>query len=339
MLHTIGRAGIGLAVLIWGLTAGSLQAQDFPRTLQDIKVYSSKNLEVVQFEFSKSFDGVPGQEHRRGLLALNFMGIGSKEPVRNFRISDSRLLKEIKLVQNRYSTTVTFTLRDKKGSLKNRLVFTHDGNLLRMAIQPRALALATAPAGGVSDQELLRQMEQVIAGRESQVTAQAAPAIGETSTEQDPEPLGSFRGISWMSTLVPMVLALAAITGALYGLVYLYGRFFAGRRIGAASGHSIKLVASHHIGPKQRVVVIEINGEQLACGVTPNQITFLARLGGSARVKPSASGADNPGSGGGSQMDTDSGADTAETATGQADAVQHFAEVLKRKVRSLKQIK
>lgn len=341
MLRLSGRVTLWVMVLLLGCMAGLAGAQAFPRILEDIKVYSAKELEVVQFQFSQPYEGLPGQEHRNGVLALNFLSVGSKEPVRSFRVGDSRVLQEIRIVQNRYSTTVTLTLRDADTTLKNRIAFTPDGNRLRMAIQPQAAT--TANGGATSDAELLRQMEQVIAGREARMTAEPAPAAGDaaavTGNGDAPAPLGGFQGVSWLPTMATMLLALAIITGLLYGVVFIYNRLLGRRFSGDGGGYAIRLLASHHIGPKHRIVVVDINGEQLACGVTPTQITLLGRLGGGAargrapaRPRGTAPGGGDAPSGGTSPAPAEPGA-------GQADAVQQFADVLKRKVRSLKQIK
>lgn len=341
MLRLAGRVALGLMVLLLGYVAGPAGAQEFPRVLEDIRVYSAKELEVVQFQFSQPYEGLPGQEHRNGVLALNFLSVGSKEPVRSFRVSDSQVLQEIRIVQNRYSTTVTLTLRDAQASLQNRIAFTPDGNRLRMAIQPRAAT--TANGGATSDAELLRQMEQVIAGREARMTAEPTPAdsaavADAARNDGEPAPLGGFQGVSWLPTMATMLLALAIITGLLYGVVFVYNRLLGRRFSGDGGGYAIRLLASHHIGPKHRIVVVDINGEQLACGVTPTQITLLGRLGGAARGRAAARPRGTAPGGGDAPTGGTSPA-PAEPGAGQADAVQQFADVLKRKVRSLKQIK
>ncbi|MBI3991830.1 MAG: flagellar biosynthetic protein FliO [Candidatus Lambdaproteobacteria bacterium] len=328
------RAGLLACAILLGLGPSPGRAQSFPRLLEDIKVYSAQNLEVVQFNFSKPYEGTPGEDHRRGELALNFLGIGSNPPDRSFQVRESGVLQGVRVAQGRFSTTVTLSLRDPQSSLKDRLDFSRDGNALRMAIRPSNAATRPAPSTGTSDKELLQQMERVIANHEATVTEERVAPGGTPQTA-----LGGFNGMDWIPTLLTMVVALAFICAALYGVAVLYNRFVGSRLARLSGDHSIRVVAQHHIGPKQRIVVVEINGELYACGVTATQISFLTRLSGglpqgdTTGDPPAAPPApqpgkpgDEPGAGGGAL-------------SGQAQAAQHFANVLKQKVRSLKQIK
>ena len=44
------------------------------------------------------------------------------------------------------------------------------------------------------------------------------------------------------------------------------------------SGQMIKVIALHHLSPRQMIAVVDIIGERLVLGITPNQITTLAKL-------------------------------------------------------------
>ena len=114
-----------------------------------------------------------------------------------------------------------------------------------------------------------------------------------------------------------------------------YNRFLAGKFGGSSGSYPIRHLGSFAIGPKQRIVVLDINGEVVACGVTPNHISFLTRLGGprqagSKRTDPKSA----PQPTGGAATREVVAADPASK-----DPVHQFAETLKEKVRSLKRIK
>ncbi len=263
--------------------------------------------------------------------------------MRALRPVEESIYREIKVVQNRYSTTTTFVLKDAALSLKDRLAFASEDNVLRLQVQLPP-ALAPASAEGREAQKLLREMEQRIGGPEARNAVPAAAQGGGAEGGGGME-FGQLAGGDFFSSLVSMVVALVVIIGALYGVLYLYNRFFATRLGRFTSSHAIRQVASFHIGPRQRVVVLDINGELIACGVTPNQISYLTHLGGKGPVARQAAAAaaeglaaqrrdeDAPAPGGGTRAAPALAADAARD-----DPVHQFAEVLKQKVRSLKRI-
>jgi flagellar protein FliO/FliZ len=140
----------------------------------------------------------------------------------------------------------------------------------------------------------------------------------------------------FFTSLATMVAALAVIILVLYGALFLYKRFLGGRLMKFTGGVAFKQVASFAVGPRQRIVILEINGEMMACGVTPSQITFLTRLDGAGVRRLAAGEAAEgapAGTAGGNPL-----APAQPAEPGKADPVHQFAELLKQKVRSLKRI-
>ncbi|MCZ6728384.1 MAG: flagellar biosynthetic protein FliO [SAR324 cluster bacterium] len=348
-----------LLCLLLALPGAPLMAQNLPRLLEDIKVLEVQGREAVSFRFSQPYEGVPLQEHAPGSFSLNFSGTGSAAPVRNFRAPESKVIQSIRVVQNRFSTTVTFKLKDSASSLRDRLVFNRDKNVLRVTIGAKAAA-APPPLQPPREENLFSQMSKTITGQ-SALPAQAGPAQPATpapAAQGEPQTLGQFKGVEWMSTLLTLVFSVAAIIGVLYLVLYLYKRFFGGRMARLGSAYPIKMVSSFHIGPKQRIVVLNINGEIVACGVTSTQISYLTRLGGGgpegqrraaaprpARPAP-AGGGKNSSRGAAAQAATEvepatatAKAAPAAAKSAKADPVQQFAEALKDKVSSMKRIR
>jgi flagellar protein FliO/FliZ len=136
---------------------------------------------------------------------------------------------------------------------------------------------------------------------------------------------------NFFASLVTMIVALAVLLAGMYVVLYLYKRYFHSRLARFAGTPSLRQVASFSIGPRQRIVVLEINGELIACGVTPSQITFLTRLTGD---RPAAQGEST----GSDIAATESAGATPPVPSAKPDPVHQFAEVLKQKVRSLKRI-
>ena len=373
-MNARARAGWMLALVSLLGTAAGAWGQSFPRTLDDVKLFGKG--ETIQFVFSQPFEGTPAEDHRRGSVALTFVGVGNRIPARELRPKGGGHFKLIRLAENPYSTTVTLLYQESGLSLKDRLHFTRAGNVLTVEVRaPGAAASPPAAATPPEENRLLAEMEQKIGGgaasgnAPSQAPAPAPPtraappalplaapsasapaagAEGPKGSAPAPAPpaarpgvrppagttsgqlgLGTLGEGDFFTALATMVAALAFIVLGLYGVLYVYKRFFDHRLGRFTGGVAFKQVASFAVGPRQRIVILEINGEMIACGVTPAQITFLTRLtDGQAAGTPPAGGA-APGGGA-------SGGKTGGTAAD--DPVQRFAALLKQKVRSMKPI-
>jgi len=80
------------------------------------------------------------------------------------------------------------------------------------------------------------------------------------------------------SQLLRMGASLAAVLGLMTLAVYVL-RKFGGRRFGmAGGGRVIRVVANQYLGGKSQVSVIEVDGERLLLGVSPERINLLCRL-------------------------------------------------------------
>jgi flagellar biogenesis protein FliO len=81
--------------------------------------------------------------------------------------------------------------------------------------------------------------------------------------------------------LIPSALkmlgSLAAVLGGLFVIVYLARRFF--QRPGGAPGERlVRVIASHTIGVKKAVTLVEIPGAVLVLGVAGDRIQLLSRI-------------------------------------------------------------
>ena len=73
------------------------------------------------------------------------------------------------------------------------------------------------------------------------------------------------------------------VLGLLFLLVIVAGGWWLTRRVGGlqfgVANRSLRVIASTMVGPRERVVLIEVgNGEQLLLGVAPGQVRLLKQL-------------------------------------------------------------
>ena len=242
--------------------------------------------------------------------------------------------------------------------MKNRLAFSRTEKMLQMVLDAQQPQV-TPPAARKTDRDLLVEMTGKIVGPTGATESPPATPIAETPASSNAqlqpngsptaESLGKFNGVDWIPAMLTLVFSLGIFIAILYGILFVYNRFVAKRMGRSNASQMIRQVASFHIAPKQRVVILEIQGERIACGVTPSQITFLTKITplstGTSGRKP----APRPGSGPGASAAVNStgsksgGASvekkSTEQATSKNDPMQQFADALKEKVGAMKRIK
>jgi len=101
-----------------------------------------------------------------------------------------------------------------------------------------------------------------------------ALAVAETVTtavSTVPTPQGN--GVDTM-TILNVFGSLIIVLGLLFGLAWLYKKL----AIKLPGSSHIKIVSSVMLGPRERILVIEVQGKQRVLGVTSNQISMLFEL-------------------------------------------------------------
>ena len=89
-----------------------------------------------------------------------------------------------------------------------------------------------------------------------------------------------------LSTVLQVLLGLGIVMAAIGGAAWLARRYVPG----AGHGHGpVKVVGAVMVGPKERVVVIEVEGEWVVLGVTATQVNALHTLARPERTSAEAS--------------------------------------------------
>lgn len=84
----------------------------------------------------------------------------------------------------------------------------------------------------------------------------------------------------WM-TMLKSAAMLCLVLAVLVLFVFLMRRFaYQGGATGKAS--PIKIIATTHVAPKERIVLVDVMGERLLLGVTAQSVNTLARIPGDA---------------------------------------------------------
>ncbi|MBI4081965.1 MAG: flagellar biosynthetic protein FliO [Candidatus Lambdaproteobacteria bacterium] len=340
------------------LAGGGAWGQVSQRILEEMRGDFVGGREALHLTFSVPFQGQPRFQYDQGSFEAQFFGVGSTKPVREFQMPDSQVLTSCKVEQGRSSTTLRCTLKNPRESLAGRLEVRQEQKLLTLILPAATKPAAAAAVASQDAKRLQSELNQTLfgtaggtAGGASGSTTGRVPTVKETApAPAPPAALGAFSDTGMLVPLVTMVLAVALVVAALYGVLFLHRRFVAGRLEKAGGGYTVRQLASYHVGTRQRIVVVEINGAVFACGVTPTQISMLTRLDSppaGRRSLPTPAGpahsplagptppAHSPAEGVPSQA---ASAPVAQPPPARLDPVSQFAETLKEKVRSLKRL-
>lgn len=80
---------------------------------------------------------------------------------------------------------------------------------------------------------------------------------------------------SMSGQLVQVLLGLLLVIGLIFVLAWALKRM---QQLGPRSGQAIKLVASQALGPRDRLVLVQVGNEQILLGLSPGRISALHTL-------------------------------------------------------------
>ena len=87
------------------------------------------------------------------------------------------------------------------------------------------------------------------------------------------------------SSFIKMVSALALVLGLMFVLFYLARKTVLRGQGMAPAGKVIKMIASHGLGPKKSIAVVNVAGEFLVLGIGAERITLLSKLESSSSLE------------------------------------------------------
>jgi flagellar protein FliO/FliZ len=130
-------------------------------------------------------------------------------------------------------------------------------------------------------------MASILRLRFSTVLAAWLPAVANAQTAaQSAAPSANLSG-----NLLQLVLGLGFVIALLFASLWLLKRISAPR--GEAAG-LLRVVAGTAVGPRERVVILEVGGTWMVLGVAPGQVSALAEIPrGSLATAPNAPPAGN----------------------------------------------
>ena len=243
--------------------------------LKNIEVNSNDESKHIRLEFDGEFTGEPLINFESGSISFRFDSVRTSPTLPSLIDTKSHsFIKEVRAVQVPETDVVHLDILLKSSGYKSEYpVITRSGNNIYLGLNGN---LASMPP--LSSTEILtKEAEERVNNDQSLSSNFSANSTDDAalSNANDFLPIATE---DWTVTMLTLVLSLLFVLLLIYLIAYLYNRFFSGRFPSIQGAIRIKQVSSFHVGPKQKVIIFDMNNRKFACGVTPSTINLIAEL-------------------------------------------------------------
>ena len=243
--------------------------------LKNIEVNSNDESKHVRLEFDGEFSGEPLINFESGSISFRFDSVRTSPTLPSLIDTKSHsIIKAVRAIQVPETDIVHLDILLKSSGYKTEFpVITRSGNNIYLGLNGN---LASMPPLS-STETLTREAEERVNNDQSLSSNFSANSNDDSLLKN----AGDYLPIAnedWTVTMLTLVLSLLFVLLLIYLIAYLYNRFFSGRFPSIQGAIRIKQVSSFHVGPKQKVIILDMNNRKFACGVTPSSINLIAEL-------------------------------------------------------------
>ena len=243
--------------------------------LKNIEVNSNDESKHVRLEFDGEFSGEPLINFESGSISFRFDSVRTSPTLPSLIDTKSHsIIKAVRAIQVPETDIVHLDILLKSSGYKTEFpVITRSGNNIYLGLNGN---LASMPPLS-STETLTREAEERVNNDQSLSSNLSANSNDDALMKN----AGDYLPIAnedWTVTILTLVLSLLFVLLLIYLIAYLYNRFFSGRFPSIQGAIRIKQVSSFHVGPKQKVIILDMNNRKFACGVTPSSINLIAEL-------------------------------------------------------------
>ena len=257
--------------LSWIIPAGASEVF----VLKNIEVNSNDESKHVRLEFDGEFSGEPLINFESGSISFRFDSVRTSPTLPSLIDTKSHsIIKAVRAIQVPETDIVHLDILLKSSGYKTEFpVITRTGNNIYLGLNGN---LASMPPLS-STETLTREAEERVNNDQSLSSNFSANSNDDAFLTNAGEYL-PIANEDWTVTILTLVLSLLFVLLLIYLIAYLYNRFFSGRFPSIQGAIRIKQVSSFHVGPKQKVIILDMNNRKFACGVTPSSINLIAEL-------------------------------------------------------------
>ena len=257
--------------LSWIIPAGASEVF----VLKNIEVNSNDESKHVRLEFDGEFSGEPLINFESGSISFRFDSVRTSPTLPSLIDTKSHsIIKAVRAIQVPETDIVHLDILLKSSGYKTEFpVITRSGNNIYLGLNGN---LASMPPLS-STETLTREAEERVNNDQSLSSKFFANSNDDALLKN----AGDYLPIAnedWTVTMLTLVLSLLFVLMLIYLIAYLYNRFFSGRFPSIQGAIQIKQESSFHVGPKQKVIILDMNNRKFACGVTPSSINLIAEL-------------------------------------------------------------
>ncbi len=256
--------------LSWIITAGASGVF----VLKNIEVNNNDESNHIRLEFDSEFSGDPLINFESGSISFRFDSVRIS-PSLPLQIDTKyhSIIKAVRAIQLPETDVVHLDILLKSSGYKTEFpVITRSGKNIFLRLNGKI-----APITLSSTETLTREAEERVNNDQS-LSSNISSNRDEDSILKNAGDFLPIANDDWTVTMLTLVLSLLFVLLLIYLIAYLYNRFFSGRFPSIQGSIRIKQVSSFHVGPKQKVIILDMNNRKYACGVTPTSINLIAEL-------------------------------------------------------------
>lgn len=243
--------------------------------LKNIEVNSNDESKHVRLEFDGEFTGEPLINFESGSISFRFDSVRTSPTLPSLIDTKSHsFIKAVRAVQVPEKDVVHLDILLKSSGYKSEYpTITHSGNNIYLDLNGN---LASVPP--LSSTEILTKEAEERVNNDQSLSSNFFANSTDDSALSNANDFLPIATEDWTVTMLTLVLSLLFVLLLIYLIAYLYNRFFSGRFPSIQGAIRIKQVSSFHVGPKQKVIIFDMNNRKFACGVTPSTINLIAEL-------------------------------------------------------------
>jgi len=266
------RLLLGLCLALWlGQGSSAFAKEQTPQVplavITQVDVSESKDHQVIALQLSKDYEQSITYLYDPGVFSaiLPKTKVGPK--VKNIRVNN-QFLDQIRLRSENNRTILEIRFADHAFSGVGKVTHLAEFDQLSFKVYPKK-----------PDPSAINGVRKTVKSTAVGSAVTGTNPIGSQPEEKEnPLEIGDLAPSIDNYDLIQMLVVLAIVLALIYSMLWAYNRYFVKKLNFRKGPYQIRVASTFHLGPKQKVVVLEINEMAFACSVSQQQISVIAQV-------------------------------------------------------------